>query len=209
MAVTTAASSSELVATAATSEPVVALSTVAVVVTRGTVLAVTVVTVAVATSAAHSVLRHLNQLRVDDLVSFAQHIDEVAGLVRVGVGEQRVRGAGVVGAPGTSDPVDVILRVGRVVVVDYELHVFDVCLFRVRVIRVVCVEFRVHTTFVESVCVCERLYITEEECFVLLRRNDIGDIDRDRGTMQLCKFGGNVPNRVIDKRFFANRNKMG
>lgn len=123
IAVAAAVSSSEL---AATAETVVALSTEAVAVTRGTVLAVTVVTVAAATSAAHSVLGHLNQLRVDNLVSFAQHIDEVAGLVRVGVGEQRVRGTGVVGASGTADAVNVILRVGRVVVVDYELYVFDV-----------------------------------------------------------------------------------
>lgn len=157
----TATTSAELVATRSKSvASVVALATVAVVVTRGTVLAVPVViAVAAATSAAHSVLGHLDQLRVDDLeddeakkknmskavyfrrralratasqthlVRFAQHIDEVARLVRVRVGEQRVRGAGVVRAASTSDAVDVIFRVRRVVVIDYELYVFDVCVF--------------------------------------------------------------------------------
>lgn len=122
----------ELAATA--SEPVAsvaALSTVSAVVTGRAVLAtttVTVVAVPTATAAAHSVLGHFHQLRVDDLVGLAQHVDQVAGLVRVGVGEQRVRGSGVVRAARTSDAVDVILRVGRVVVVDDELYIFDVCL---------------------------------------------------------------------------------
>lgn len=132
VACSSTAAAAELVAT--TSEPVAsvaALSTVSAVVTWRAVLAtttVTVVAVPTATATAHSVLGHFHQLRVDDLVGLAQHVDQVAGLVRVGVGEQRVGGSGVVRAARTSDPVDVILRVGRVVVVDDELYIFDVCL---------------------------------------------------------------------------------
>lgn len=173
IALAVSASTTELVASEAASS--VALSTVAVAVTRWTVLAVAVVAVAAATSAAHSMLRHLNQLRVDYLVGLAQHVDEVAGLVRVGVGEERVCGSGVVGAAGTPDAVDVILRVGRVVVVDYELYVLHVCLLWF-VSRRLCVGVGVISprTHIHRECVdVGDLYITEEECFVLLRRNDI------------------------------------
>lgn len=69
---------------------------------------------------------HVEQFRVDDLLGLAQDVHEFASAGRVLWREEGVRRAGVVGAARAPNPVNVILRRGRVVKVDDELHVVHI-----------------------------------------------------------------------------------
>lgn len=60
------------------------------------------------------------------LIGLLQHVDQVVRLGRVLVREQRVGGAGVVRATGATDAVHIVLRIVRVVVIDYKLHIFHI-----------------------------------------------------------------------------------
>lgn len=61
------------------------------------------------------------------LVGLAQHVDEIPGFIGIGVGEQRVRSSCIVRATSSTNPMNVIFGVWRVVVINYKLHVFDIC----------------------------------------------------------------------------------
>ena len=78
------------------------------------------------TAAEPASLTHLLELGIDHLLGLGQHFDEVVGLGRVLRREEGVGGAGAVFPAGSSDPVDVILGIVRIIVVDHELDVVDV-----------------------------------------------------------------------------------
>lgn len=69
-------------------------------------------------------------LLITHLIRLLQHVDQVVGLRGVLVREQRVRGAGVVRATCATDSVHIVLRIVRVVVIDYKLHIFHICFGR-------------------------------------------------------------------------------
>lgn len=68
----------------------------------------------------------LQQLRIDHLIRFLQHLYQVVGLVRVVRGEESVGRAGLLSAAGTTDTMDVIFGTGGVVKIDDKLDVFNV-----------------------------------------------------------------------------------
>lgn len=70
--------------------------------------------------------RHVEQLRIDDLLGFAQYVHQFAGAGRVLRREERVRRTGVVGTTGATDAMNVILRGRRVVKVDDKLDVVHI-----------------------------------------------------------------------------------
>lgn len=69
----------------------------------------------------------LLQLRVNLLVGFAQHVQQILGLLGIGIGEQGVRRTSGVGTTGPADTMNVVLRVLRVIEVDDELDAVNVC----------------------------------------------------------------------------------
>lgn len=64
--------------------------------------------------------------RITHLVGLAQHLDQVIGLVGVGVREQGVGGARVIGSSGASNAMHVVLRVWRIIIVDHKLDIVNV-----------------------------------------------------------------------------------
>lgn len=66
------------------------------------------------------------QFGIYRVVGLGQYIDQVLGLARVLLREERIGGASVVGPPCTPDAMNVVLGVVRVVEVDDELHVVHV-----------------------------------------------------------------------------------
>lgn len=73
----------------------------------------------------------LKATRSTHLVGLAQHLDQVVGLVGVGMRKQGVGGAGVIGSSGASNAMNVVLRVRRIIVVDHKLDIVNVCLISI------------------------------------------------------------------------------
>lgn len=71
-------------------------------------------------------LAHLQQLGVDLLLGLAQDFDQVLGLLHVRWGEECVCCARTRGSCCAPNTMDVVLRAGRVIEVDYKLDVTDV-----------------------------------------------------------------------------------
>lgn len=68
----------------------------------------------------------LQQLRIDHLIRFLQHLYQVVGLVGVVRCKEGVSRAGLLSTPGTTDTVNIIFGTGGVVKIDDKLDVFNV-----------------------------------------------------------------------------------
>lgn len=60
------------------------------------------------------------------LIRLTQHLDQIIGLVCVGVREQGVSGARIIRATGTSNAMYIVLRVRRIIIIDHKLDIVDV-----------------------------------------------------------------------------------
>lgn len=74
-----------------------------------------------------SVLHQLQQLRVDCLVGFPQHGDQVIDLFGIVGGEEGIGCASFATAGGSPDTVDIVLGGVRVVIIDDKFHIFNIC----------------------------------------------------------------------------------
>lgn len=71
--------------------------------------------------------RSIDRSRVTHLVGLAQHLDQIICLIGVGMREQGVGRAPVIGASGTSNAMHIVLRVRRIIIVDHKLDIVNVC----------------------------------------------------------------------------------
>lgn len=60
------------------------------------------------------------------LIRLTQHLDQIIGLVSVGVREQGVSRARIIRATGTSNAVHIILRVRRIIIIDHKFNIVDI-----------------------------------------------------------------------------------
>lgn len=70
--------------------------------------------------------RKFVQLRINDLFSFLEYLNQVVGLVSVTRREECISRAGALRTSGSSDTMDVVLGVGRVVQINHKFDVLDI-----------------------------------------------------------------------------------